>query len=149
MMPGLDGYAVIKRLKADPTTRDIPVIFVTALIGNEDEYRGLALGAVDYISKPIRPAIVLARVRSHLELKQARDRLRDRNIGLEAEMARRSRQREQILLSAGEGICGTDAQGNIAFINPAGAAMLGYTREELIGRASRAAARPAGFWPFS
>ncbi|WP_373507874.1 response regulator [Thiocapsa sp.] len=133
MMPGLDGYAVIKHLKADPTTRDIPVIFVTALIGNEDEYRGHALGAVDYISKPIRPAIVLARVRSHLKLKQARDRLRDRNIGLEAEMARRSRQREQILLSAGEGICGTDAQDNIAFINPAGAAMLGCTREDETG----------------
>jgi CheY-like chemotaxis protein len=70
MMPGLDGYAVIKHLKADPTTRDIPVVFVTALIGNEDEDRGLALAAVDYTSKPIRPAIVLARARSHLELRQ-------------------------------------------------------------------------------
>jgi CheY-like chemotaxis protein len=129
MMPGLDGYAVIKHLKADPTTRDIPVVFVTALIGNEDEDRGLALAAVDYTSKPIRPAIVLARARSHLELRQAHDRLRDRNIGLNAEVTRRSsRQRDQILLSASEGICGTDAQGNIAFINPAGVAMLGYAR---------------------
>ncbi|SDX34915.1 EAL domain-containing response regulator [Thiocapsa roseopersicina] len=138
MMPGLDGYEVIKRLKADPTTRDIPVIFVTALSANEDEYRGLALGAVDYIGKPLKPAIVLARVRTHLELKQARDRLRDENARLEAEVVRRSHQREQILLSVGEGICGTDAHGHIVFINPAAAAMLGDTREALIGRGAHA-----------
>jgi diguanylate cyclase (GGDEF)-like protein/PAS domain S-box-containing protein len=142
MMPDLDGYEVIKRLKADPRTRDIPVIFVTALSANEDEYRGLALGAVDYIAKPVKPAIVLARVRTHLELKQARDRLRDENARLEAEVARRSHQREQILLCAGEGICGTDAHGHIAFLNPAAAAMLGDTREALIGRNAHATFHP-------
>ncbi|WP_296805271.1 EAL domain-containing protein [Thiocapsa sp.] len=138
MMPDLDGYEVIKRLKADPMTREIPVIFVTALNANEDEYRGLALGAVDYIGKPVKPAIVLARVRAHLELKQARDRLRDENVRLEADVERRSHQREQILLSVGEGICGTDAHGDIIFINPAAAAMLGDAREALIGRDAHA-----------
>lgn len=68
MMPGLNGYEVCAQLKANPDTRDIPVIFVTAMSEIEDEARGLALGAVDYITKPISPAIVLARVRTHLAL---------------------------------------------------------------------------------
>lgn len=68
MMPGINGYEVCERLKANPDTRDIPVIFVTAMSEIEDEARGLALGAVDYITKPISPAIVLARVRTHLAL---------------------------------------------------------------------------------
>ncbi|GAB1393297.1 hypothetical protein MASR1M60_14600 [Rhodocyclaceae bacterium] len=134
MMPDIDGFAVIEHLKADPSTRDIPVIFVTALNASEDERRGLELGAVDYITKPIQPTTVLARVRTHLELKRARDRLRDENRYLEAELLRRHRQREQILQSAAEGIYGTDPQGYISFINPAAAQMLGYTREELLGR---------------
>jgi putative two-component system response regulator len=89
IMPDLDGYAVIARLQADPRTSDIPVIFVTALEKADQEERGLALGAVDYITKPIRPAIVIARVRTHLELKAARDLLQDRNRSLEAEIGRR------------------------------------------------------------
>ena len=89
MMPEMDGYAVLSRLRDDPATQDIPVVFVTAMDTIEDEQRGFDLGAVDYITKPLRPAIVLARVRAHLELKQARDWLRDQNAFLEAEVARR------------------------------------------------------------
>ncbi|MBP8133078.1 MAG: two-component system response regulator [Zoogloea sp.] len=89
MMPGMDGYAVFEALRADPRTRDIPVIFVTALDGVREEEKGLELGAVDYISKPLRPTIVLARVHTQLELKKARDGLRDQNTFLEAEIARR------------------------------------------------------------
>ena len=89
MMPDMDGYDVIARLKADPHTAEIPVIFVTALESSFDEEHGLALGAVDYIAKPIKPAIVLARVKTHLELKEARDWLKDRNSVLEAEVALR------------------------------------------------------------
>jgi len=73
MMPDMDGYAVLKALCDDPVTRDIPVIFVTAMSADEDEEFGLGLGAVDYVTKPIRAAILLARVRTHLELKRARD----------------------------------------------------------------------------
>lgn len=68
MMPGLDGYEVCKRLKGDPDTQRIPVIFVTAKNEVVDEERGLDLGAVDYIHKPISVPIVLARVRTHLAL---------------------------------------------------------------------------------
>lgn len=92
MMPEMDGYTVIERLRAAPETRDIPVIFITAMAETEDETRGLALGAVDYITKPIKPAIVLARVRTHLELKQARDHLANQNDWLEYEVARRMRE---------------------------------------------------------
>lgn len=89
MMPGMDGYEVMQRLAADPDTRNIPVIFVTAMTATENEEHGLALGAVDYISKPINPAIVLARVHTHLELKRARDQLADKNDWLELEVSRR------------------------------------------------------------
>ncbi|MCP2936760.1 hypothetical protein NK983_29145, partial [Salmonella enterica subsp. enterica serovar Typhimurium] len=69
---------------------------VTALDSTEDEAHGLELGAVDYITKPVRPAIVLARVRGQLELKEARDRMRDQNAWLEAEIARRMRQNQVV-----------------------------------------------------
>ncbi len=89
MMPCMDGYAVLARLRDNPATHDIPVMFVTGLDSTEDEERGLELGAVDYIAKPYRPPIVLARVHTQLELKRARDWLRDQNAYLEAEVTRR------------------------------------------------------------
>lgn len=90
MMPEMDGYEVCRRLKAEPATADIPVVFLTARSDIKDEHQGLALGAVDYISKPISPPIVLARVRNHLELKRAADLLRDQNSFLEAEVRQRT-----------------------------------------------------------
>jgi len=96
MMPRLSGFDVLERLRADAATREIPVIFITAMDGTADEERGLHSGAVDYITKPIRPAIVLARIRTHLELKRARDRLRDQNAGLETEVARRMADNQRI-----------------------------------------------------
>ncbi|ASG20564.1 MULTISPECIES: response regulator [Nitrospirillum] len=92
VMPGMDGYEVCRRLKANPATRDIPVIFLTARNEVADEERGLALGAVDYITKPISPPIVLARVSAHLRLKAIADLLRDKADFLEAEVARRTRE---------------------------------------------------------
>ena len=77
MMPGLDGYEVCRRLKADSRTSGIPVIFITAMREEQDEAKGLTLGAVDYIAKPFRPALVKARVDNHLELKRHRDQLED------------------------------------------------------------------------
>ena len=89
MMPGMDGYEVLFRLRDNPETSDIPVVFLTALADAGDEERGLTLGAVDYITKPIMPAVVLARVNTHLEAKLARDWLKDKNATLEAEVAHR------------------------------------------------------------
>ncbi len=89
MMPDISGFDVLHRLRTHPVSRAIPVIFVTALHTTDEESEGLAGGAVDYITKPFRPSIVLARVRTHLELKHARDLLADHNRRLEAEVERR------------------------------------------------------------
>ncbi|MGE5492341.1 MAG: two-component system response regulator [Actinomycetota bacterium] len=96
MMPEMDGYAVLAHLRENPRTRDIPVIFVTAMDATEDEEHGLDCGAVDYITKPLRPAIVMARVRAQLEVKHARDWLKDQNTYLEAEVARRMSENQLI-----------------------------------------------------
>ncbi len=96
MMPGMDGYEVLRQLRSNPATSSIPVIFVTALSEADDETRGLGLGAVDYITKPVRPAIVVARVKAHIELQQARKRLLDQNQWLEAEVERRIHQNQVI-----------------------------------------------------
>ncbi len=92
MMPGMDGYEVCRRLKLDPKTLDIPVIFLTAKTEVEDEKKGLELGAVDYITKPISPPIVMARVKNHLALKSMADFLRDKNDFLELEVEKRTRE---------------------------------------------------------
>ena len=96
MMHDMDGYEVIQRLRADPATRDIPVIFVTALDATEDERKGLELGAADYITKPVRPAIMHARVRAQLELKRSRDRMRDENAWLESQVALRRDENQRL-----------------------------------------------------
>jgi PAS domain S-box-containing protein len=156
MMPEMDGYAVLAALQQNPATQATPVIFLTALGDPGDEEHGLSLGAVDYIVKPIQPAVVLARVRNQLDLKRARDILSDHNAWLEAEVSRRvaenrrledasreaqarlSHQLELILSTAGEGIYGTDADGVVNFVNPAATEMLGFSRDELIGFSAHA-----------
>jgi putative two-component system response regulator len=92
MMPGIDGYEVCRRLKQESATAEIPIIFLTAKTEVEDEQKGFDVGCVDYITKPISPPIVLARVKTHLLLKSARDFLRDQNAFLESEVARRVRE---------------------------------------------------------
>lgn len=77
MMPVMDGYEVCRRLKQDPATASIPVIFITGLSDQADEQKGLDLGAVDYILKPFAPTLVKARIRNHLELKTYRDHLEE------------------------------------------------------------------------
>jgi putative two-component system response regulator len=79
MMPGMDGYEVCSRLKADAATRELPIVFLTARTDAEDERRGLELGAVDYIAKPISPPTFMARIKNHLALKAAADFLRDKS----------------------------------------------------------------------
>jgi sigma-B regulation protein RsbU (phosphoserine phosphatase) len=90
MMPGMDGYEVCSRLKADPATSEIPVIFLTGQTSAEDETRGFEVGAVDYVHKPFSPAVVKARVRSHILLREARAQLASQlqALNTELEMAR-------------------------------------------------------------
>lgn len=80
MMPELDGYEVCRRLKNDPRTKKIPVIFITGKIGEQDEIQGFKAGAVDYITKPFSSVVVKARVKTHIELKQYRDYLENRSL---------------------------------------------------------------------
>ena len=106
-MPGMDGYEVCRRLKESPETKRIPVIFVTALTDETDEAKGIEIGAIDYVTKPVNATIVIARTRNHLELKRYRDYLTeiafvdglteianrrrfDENIEMEWQRARRS-----------------------------------------------------------
>lgn len=87
MMPVMDGYAVCAAIKADPHTRQIPVIFVTAMRSEGDEAKGLECGAIDYITKPVSPPIVKARVKNHLELKRYRDALEKLTVELDKKNA--------------------------------------------------------------
>lgn len=89
MMPGLDGFATCQRLKADERTAEIPVLFMTALSDVVDKVRGFAAGAVDYITKPLHPEEVLARVQTHLRLRELQRSLEQRNDELDREVQRR------------------------------------------------------------
>ncbi|TLP73389.1 two-component system response regulator [Pseudomonas nitroreducens] len=92
MMPGMNGFEVCRRLREDARTQRIPVIFITAQVAADEEIRGLELGAVDYLTKPINPPTVLMRVDNQLRIKAAADFLRDQNEFLEQEVQRRTRE---------------------------------------------------------
>ncbi len=99
MMPGMSGYEVCEKLKADPTTRNIPIIFVTAKSQLTDEVKGFELGAVDYVTKPIQPVVVMQRIRTHLALY-------DQSVELERQVRQRTSElqdsRLQIVQSLGK-----------------------------------------------
>ena len=96
MMPGMNGYETCAKMKADETLRQIPVIFLTAMSEVEDEEKGFALGAVDFIVKPLKPSVLLARVKTHLTLKYVQKCLEERNVYLEAEVTRRIQEINQL-----------------------------------------------------
>lgn len=121
-MPEMDGYEVCRRLRKNPITRDIPVIFVTAASDKKSEIHGLELGAVDYITKPVSPAITLLRVQNQLLLKQSLSKLRLTSIVFENTV-------ESIMI--------TDAQCNIIEVNPAFTRMTGYAHKEVLGKNPR------------
>ncbi|MCP3943127.1 MAG: hybrid sensor histidine kinase/response regulator [Desulfobacteraceae bacterium] len=89
VMPGIDGYQICENLKNDGATKNIPVIFLTGLTGIDHEIKGLECGAIDYITKPISPSIVKARIKNHLELQLARRDLKKQNIILQENIALR------------------------------------------------------------
>jgi PAS domain S-box-containing protein len=146
-MPGLDGYEVCTRLKANDDTRDIPVIFITASGEQEDETKGLRLGAVDFITKPFRLPIIEARVKTALRLKEEMDRrmtlakeLEDLNQNLEVRIREKTAELEQaheylkvserkfreIYANAIEGIFQTTRDGRLLSASPSLAQTLGF-----------------------
>ena len=102
MMPGMDGFETCRRLKANPITRDIPVIFMTALTDTTDKLTGFSVGAVDYVTKPLNGAEVLARIETHLALYTLRRRLAEQNERLQREVAAREEMQEALLRSNAE-----------------------------------------------
>ena len=94
MMPGIDGFETCRRLKADEATKDIPVIYMTALAGADDKVKGFTTGAVDYVTKPIHQEEVLARINTHLTIHQLQQELEDKNETLERQVAKRTRDLE-------------------------------------------------------
>lgn len=147
-MPGMGGYAMCQRLKADARTRDIPVIFISGADQVDDKVQAFACGGVDYITKPFHDEEVLARVATHMALrglqKHLEERVRERtaelvdaNAQLHTEIAERRRAEEQfrgVLESAPEAIMIIDDRREIALINSQAEALFGYRREELLGR---------------
>ena len=106
LMPGIDGFETCRRLKANHSTQDIPVIFMTALGETVDKVRGFQVGAVDYVTKPIQPEEVLARITNHLTIQNLQNQLQKQNLQLQQEVKERQRaedlvrqqaQREQLL----------------------------------------------------
>jgi len=124
MMPEIDGYQVCRKLKESADTCDIPVLFVTAMDEVTDEARGLALGAVDYITKPVSPPIVLARVKTHMDLKMHRDNFREALSISEKKLSDISNQTEQLSLSAASMITIKDEK---EFFNKISKAIVDYS----------------------
>jgi len=150
-MPGVDGFEVCRRLKADEDTRDIPVIFMSALLNTLDIAKGFELGAVDYITKPYDPPEVLARVKTHVALSNAKLQLKAQNLHLQQaneqltrEIAERKRADEAlresndrlngIYLSVGEGIITVDALQRIVLFNAAAERMFGHSAAAVVGQ---------------
>jgi two-component system sensor kinase FixL len=126
MMPGMDGFEVCERLKQDPDTADIAVIFLSALTDSQSKVHGLAVGGVDYIAKPFQTDEVLARVRTHIKIQRLERALARRNSELEDE-------NQQILNAVDEGIIGMDITGRITSMNAQAAAITGWPASDCIG----------------
>lgn len=126
VMPGMSGYDVCKCLKEDALTAHIPVIFITSNHGPSEEAHGLSLGAVDFIAKPVNPAVLKARVHTHIALKRQSDRLRENEA--------RIRLAASVFSNAREAITITDGQGRITDVNDTFCRVTGYQREEAVGQ---------------
>ncbi|MBF0155520.1 MAG: PAS domain S-box protein, partial [Magnetococcales bacterium] len=136
VMPVMDGYAVCRQLKDDNRTQGIPVIFVTAKSDGKDELEGLQVGAVDYITKPISPLIVKARVRLHLALEEKNRRLFEINEHLTDSMEQLSASEERfrsLVQTIPDIVYKIDEKGRFTFLNKS-IERLGYHQADLIGK---------------
>jgi diguanylate cyclase (GGDEF)-like protein/PAS domain S-box-containing protein len=131
MMPGIDGFETCRRLKMDAGTRDIPVIFMTALADTGDKITGFAAGAVDYISKPFQVEELLVRIKTHLTLRSAQQQLETRNLQLYTSGIRYRR----LFETAQDAILLLDSEsGRVTDVNASVVQMLGYSRDHFLNR---------------
>ncbi|HDS16774.1 MAG TPA: response regulator [Proteobacteria bacterium] len=138
-IPGMNGYELAEFLRGDPKTKNLPVIFMTAAYGEEEDlFKGYELGAVEYIVKPYKPAVLLAKVRVFLELQRTQKELARRIMELSA-----SEERYRTLVTTIPDIVyRIDTEGRFTFLNDA-VKLLGYSSEELIGLPFATIALPA------
>lgn len=144
LMPGIDGFEVCRRLKANPATKSIPVIFMTALAESVDKVRGLELGAADYVTKPFDVTEVVARINIHLKIHQLQQDLLEQNNQLQQENEKRrrvqdalreSRWRYRLLAENSTDIISRQTlTGVFLYVSPACQSLLGYHIEEMIGQ---------------
>jgi diguanylate cyclase (GGDEF)-like protein/PAS domain S-box-containing protein len=137
LMPGISGFEVCRQIKNNPARRHIPILFVTSLEQGNDEAMGLSLGAEDYIVKPFRPPIVLARIRTHLALFNQTQELERKVMERTAELRRnqaRLKLAASVFTHAKEGIFIIDPEGLILEVNEAFSSITGYSRDEALGR---------------
>lgn len=134
MMPGLDGFETCKRLKQSPETKDIPVIFITALSESIDKVQGLKFGAIDYITKPFQQEEVLARIENQLQLRKLQKQLEEKNQQLQQEISERRKIEERLQLvvqAANDGFWDWNLESGDLYISPRCKEMLGYSDQEL------------------
>lgn len=146
MMPGIDGFETCRRLKANESTRDIPVIFMTALSETVDKVTGFSVGAVDYITKPVQEEVLKARINTHLTIRKLNRSLVEQNQRLQQEIRERQQKEAELRLSnqaiaaSSNGIVIADARQPdlpITYVNPAFEHLTGYEAQEVIGRNCR------------
>jgi PAS domain S-box-containing protein len=143
LMPEIDGFETCQRLKQSEVTRDIPVIFMTALASTADKVKGLKLGAVDYVTKPFQEEELIARLELHLQLRRLSQDLAIQNQQLQAEIAQRetAEAKIKILSKVSEqspaSIMITDMNRNITYVNPKFEELTGYRLEDVIGKNPR------------
>ncbi len=143
MMPEMDGFEVCRRLKSDPTTSDVPIIFISALIDEESRLTSFQVGGVDYVSKPFQKHEILARVRTHVKLYNV---LREREIQTqtlikeveirkltEKKLCESEEQYRTTLYSVGDGVITTNSQGRIKLMNAVAESLTGWTQSETQG----------------
>ena len=133
MMPEMDGFETCRHLKDDPRTREIPVIFLTARAETQDVIKGFETGAVDYVTKPFNAVELLARVKNHLDLKDAREKLEQSYEKLKRETEKAHKLSEAISFSPSS-VMITDSKGIIEYVNPKFTEVTGYELEEATGQ---------------
>ncbi|WP_199348324.1 response regulator [Microcoleus sp. FACHB-SPT15] len=140
LMPGMDGFETCRCLKANERTKDVPVIFMTALSETVDKVRGLNLGAVDYITKPLQHEEVIARIQLHLSLQKLTKTLKEQNLRLEQEIQERKRSDQKIREQAAlldittDAIFVQDLENQILYWNKGAERLYGWKAEEAIGK---------------